>query len=112
MLAISNRWRRSRVVLVIRSCADIVDAVRMRDLIESFQPDVIMHLAAESHVDRSIDNPAAFIETNIVGTFKLLQVAFEYWRRLSPGRKDAFRLHHNNFNQAILIRYLNPKLPR
>jgi dTDP-glucose 4,6-dehydratase len=74
--------------------ADIIDAVRMRDLIESFQPDAIMHLAAESHVDRSIDHPAAFIETNIVGTFTLLQVAFDYWRRLSPRRKDAFRFHH------------------
>ena len=52
--------------------ADIVDAAKMRSVIESFEPDAIMHLAAESHVDRSIDGPAAFIETNIVGTFTLL----------------------------------------
>lgn len=81
--------------------ADIIDAVRMRDLIESFQPDAIMHLAAESHVDRSIDHPAAFIETNIVGTFTLLQVAFDYWRRLSPRRKDAFRFHHISTDEVF-----------
>jgi dTDP-glucose 4,6-dehydratase len=82
--------------------ADIVDAAKMRDLIESFEPDAIMHLAAESHVDRSIDGPAAFIETNIVGTFTLLQAAFDYWRRLSRGRKkDAFRLHHVSTDEVF-----------
>jgi dTDP-glucose 4,6-dehydratase len=82
--------------------ADIVDATKMRDVIESFQPDAVMHLAAESHVDRSIDGPAAFIETNIVGTFTLLQAAFDYWRRLSPGRKkDAFRFHHISTDEVF-----------
>jgi dTDP-glucose 4,6-dehydratase len=81
--------------------ADIVDATKMRDLIESFQPDAIMHLAAESHVDRSIDHPAAFIETNIVGTFTLLQAAFNYWRRLSSRRKDGFRFHHISTDEVF-----------
>ena len=69
--------------------ADIVDASKMRGVIESFEPDAIMHLAAESHVDRSIDGPAAFIETNIVGTFTLLQASFDYWRRLPSGKKKT-----------------------
>jgi dTDP-glucose 4,6-dehydratase len=81
--------------------ADIVDAAKMRDLIERFQPDAIMHLAAESHVDRSIDGPAAFIETNIVGTFTLLQAAFDYWRRLLSGRKDVFRFHHISTDEVF-----------
>jgi dTDP-glucose 4,6-dehydratase len=81
--------------------ADIVDAAKMRDVIESFQPDAIMHLAAESHVDRSIDHPAAFIETNIVGTFTLLQAAFDYWRRLSLRRKDVFRFHHISTDEVF-----------
>ena len=81
---------------------DIVDAAKMRSVIESFEPDAIMHLAAESHVDRSIDGPAAFIETNIVGTFTLLQAAFDYWRRLPPGRKkDAFRFHHISTDEVF-----------
>jgi dTDP-glucose 4,6-dehydratase len=81
---------------------DIVDAAKMRDLIGSFEPDVVMHLAAESHVDRSIDGPAAFIETNIVGTFTLMQAALDYWRRLPPGRKkDAFRFHHISTDEVF-----------
>jgi dTDP-glucose 4,6-dehydratase len=58
------------------------------------QPHAIMHLAAESHVDRSIDGPAAFIETNIVGTYTLLEVARSYWQGLEDTRKQAFRFHH------------------
>jgi len=81
--------------------ADIIDAAKIRDVIESFQPDAIMHLAAESHVDRSIDGPAAFIETNIVGTFTLLQAAFNYWRRLSPARKGVFRFHHISTDEVF-----------
>jgi dTDP-glucose 4,6-dehydratase len=81
--------------------ADIVDAAKMRDVVASFRPDAIMHLAAESHVDRSIDGPAAFIETNIVGTFTLLQAAFNYWRRLSLGRKDVFRFHHISTDEVF-----------
>jgi dTDP-glucose 4,6-dehydratase len=59
-----------------------------------FQPDAVMHLAAESHVDRSIDGPAAFIETNIVGTYTLLEAARQYWQGLDEEAKKAFRFHH------------------
>lgn len=58
------------------------------------QPDAVMHLAAESHVDRSIDGPAAFIETNIIGTYTLLEVARQYWNKLDDARKNTFRFHH------------------
>ncbi len=58
------------------------------------QPDAVMHLAAESHVDRSIDGPAAFIETNIIGTYQLLEAAKDYWKNLDDTRKAAFRFHH------------------
>jgi dTDP-glucose 4,6-dehydratase len=81
--------------------ADIADPDKMRAAIEAFAPNAIMNLAAESHVDRSIDGPAAFIETNIVGTFTLLQAAFEYWRRLPAARKDAFRFHHISTDEVF-----------
>ncbi len=74
--------------------ADICDRGTMRDLFAAEQPDVVMHLAAESHVDRSIDGPAAFIDTNIVGTYTLLETARTYWAALPAARQDAFRFHH------------------
>lgn len=74
--------------------ADICDRKKIAALFADFQPDAVMHLAAESHVDRSIDGPAAFIETNIVGTYTMLDCAREYWNGLSPDRKDTFRFHH------------------
>jgi len=73
---------------------DIVDADAMRALLTKYQPDYIMHLAAESHVDRSIDGPGEFIQTNIVGTYNLLQIAREYYESLSGAKKDAFKFHH------------------
>jgi dTDP-glucose 4,6-dehydratase len=73
---------------------DICDAAAVKALLDAEQPDAIMHLAAESHVDRSIDGPMAFIETNVVGTGVLLQAALAYWRGLAGERKDAFRFHH------------------
>lgn len=73
---------------------DVSDAEAVRSAFERFQPDVVMHLAAESHVDRSIDGPDAFIQTNIVGSYVMLQAALGYWRGLSGGRKDRFRFHH------------------
>lgn len=73
---------------------DIVDANAMNQLFQSYQPDAIMHLAAESHVDRSIDKPAEFIETNIIGTYTLLEAARTYWQALPEPRKSAFRFHH------------------
>ncbi|MFN6969941.1 MAG: dTDP-glucose 4,6-dehydratase [Rheinheimera sp.] len=73
---------------------DIVDGVQVSALLQSFQPDVVMHLAAESHVDRSIDGPAAFIQTNIVGTYSLLEACRHYWLGLDSKRRQAFRFHH------------------
>jgi dTDP-glucose 4,6-dehydratase len=74
--------------------ADICDAVRMDSIFQRHQPDIVMHLAAESHVDRSIDGPAAFIATNIVGTYTLLEVARRYWGDLDSEKQGAFRFHH------------------
>ena len=74
--------------------ADIADMAAMHRAINDFKPDAIMNLAAESHVDRSIDSPSAFIDTNIKGTFTLLQVALEYWQSLGAVDKSAFRFHH------------------
>jgi dTDP-glucose 4,6-dehydratase len=73
---------------------DICDAALLASLLAEFQPDVIAHLAAESHVDRSIDGPAAFIQTNVVGTFTLLQQALDYWRGLPAEQRASFRFHH------------------
>lgn len=74
--------------------ADICSAEAMAALFVKHQPDAVMHLAAESHVDRSIDGPAAFIETNIIGTYTLLEAARNYWKALPEARKQAFRFHH------------------
>jgi dTDP-glucose 4,6-dehydratase len=74
--------------------ADIGDSATVSQALAEFQPDAIMHLAAESHVDRSIDGPAAFIQTNIVGTYALLEATRNYWSQLEPVRKAAFRFHH------------------
>lgn len=74
--------------------ADICDAVAMQRIFAEHQPNVVMHLAAESHVDRSIDGPAEFMRTNIMGTYTLLEAARGYWSGLPEGRKRAFRFHH------------------
>lgn len=74
--------------------ADIADSEAVSRALAQFQPDAIMHLAAESHVDRSIDGPAAFIQTNIVGTYALLESTRAYWSSLDAERKAAFRFHH------------------
>ena len=73
---------------------DICDMEGVRKLFAEFQPDTIMHLAAESHVDRSIDDPLCFVRTNVLGTATLLQAALEYWRELEEPRKSAFRFQH------------------
>ncbi|TYT74581.1 dTDP-glucose 4,6-dehydratase [Desulfobotulus mexicanus] len=73
---------------------DICDKVELVRVFETHRPDAVMHLAAESHVDRSIDGPAAFIETNIVGTYNLLEAARSYWTGLETERGAAFRFHH------------------
>ncbi|WP_409575149.1 dTDP-glucose 4,6-dehydratase [Vibrio rotiferianus] len=73
---------------------DICDRVELDRVFAQYQPDLVMHLAAESHVDRSIDGPAAFIETNVMGTYHLLEAARQYWSSLDETRKAAFRFHH------------------
>lgn len=73
---------------------DICDRAALDLLFATHQPDAVMHLAAESHVDRSIDGPAEFIETNIVGTYQLLEATRAYWNTLDNQRKQAFRFHH------------------
>ncbi|PSV22746.1 dTDP-glucose 4,6-dehydratase [Photobacterium leiognathi subsp. mandapamensis] len=82
----SNRYQFERV--------DICDRVELARVFLQHQPDAVMHLAAESHVDRSIDGPAAFIETNIIGTYNMLEAAREYWNQLDDLKKKAFRFHH------------------
>ena len=74
--------------------ADIVDQATISAVLARFQPQAVMHLAAESHVDRSIDGPSDFIQTNIVGTYSLLEATRAYWQSLSESEKTAFRFHH------------------
>ena len=74
---------------------------RMRALVESYRPDVVMHLAAESHVDRSIDGPGAFVQTNVVGTFALLQAASPTGARCRPQAQEAFRFHHISTDEVF-----------
>jgi len=74
--------------------ADICDAAAVRNIFSDFKPNVVMHLAAQSHVDRSIDGPSEFIQTNIVGTYTLLDAAREYWASLADEDKASFRFHH------------------
>jgi dTDP-glucose 4,6-dehydratase len=73
---------------------DICDALEIRRVFKQHQPDIVMHLAAESHVDRSIDGPGEFIQTNIVGTYNLLEQARHYWTALEQSKKTGFRFHH------------------
>ncbi len=73
---------------------DICNRNELDRVFAQYQPDSVMHLAAESHVDRSIDGPADFIETNIVGTYTMLEAARQYWNGLDASRKEAFRFHH------------------
>ncbi len=73
---------------------DICYRTELDRIFSEYQPDIVMHLAAESHVDRSIDGSATFIETNIVGTYTLLETALQYWQSLNNERKSSFRFHH------------------
>jgi dTDP-glucose 4,6-dehydratase len=81
--------------------ADIADAAAMRQVFATQQPDAVMHLAAESHVDRSIDGPADFVQTNVVGTFILLEAARTYFASLDPARRAAFRFHHVSTDEVF-----------
>lgn len=80
---------------------DICDREALQRVFQQHKPDVVMHLAAESHVDRSIDGPAVFIQTNIVGTYTLLEVAREYWRGLDESGKRSFRFHHISTDEVF-----------
>src|SRR6266436_2062402 len=81
--------------------ADIGDRPFIAALLASFAPDAIIHLAAESHVDRSIDGPGEFIKTNIEGTYVLLEAALEYWRALPAARRQCFRFHHVSTDEVF-----------
>ena len=81
--------------------ADICDAAAMARLFADFRPQIVTHLAAESHVDRSIDGPAAFVQTNVVGTFTMLAAALDHWRSLEGAEKAAFRFHHISTDEVF-----------
>jgi dTDP-glucose 4,6-dehydratase len=81
--------------------ADVGDEPAMADILAEEQPDAIMHLAAETHVDRSIDAPAEFVQTNIVATYRLLKAALDYWRNLPPARRSSFRFHHISTDEVF-----------
>lgn len=83
------------------SCTDIRNAAAVRSVLEAYKPDLIMHLAAESHVDRSIDAPADFIQTNVVGTANLLEAARAYWQSLRGSTADRFRFHHVSTDEVF-----------
>ncbi len=83
------------------SLTDITDAKSVAEIFNTFQPDVVMHLAAESHVDRSIDGPAAFIQTNVIGTFILLEASRQYYSSLNDERKKVFRFHHISTDEVF-----------
>jgi dTDP-glucose 4,6-dehydratase len=81
--------------------ADIADGAAMHQIFATHEPDAVMHLAAETHVDRSIDGPAVFVQTNVVGTFTLLEVAQRYLATLCPARRAAFRFHHVSTDEVF-----------
>src|SRR5262245_13389657 len=80
---------------------DIRDRAALGDIFERVQPDAVLHLAAESHVDRSIDGAAPFIETNVGGTFVLLDAALAYWRELDEAARTRFRFHHVSTDEVF-----------
>src|SRR3984957_1562903 len=81
--------------------ADIADGAAMHQIFATHEPDAVMHLAAETHVDRSIDGPAVFVQTNVVGTFTLLEAARHYMATLDPPRRAAFRFHHVSTDEVF-----------
>ena len=80
---------------------DVCDGAAVRAAFAAFEPDSVVHLAAESHVDRSIDGPGAFIQTNLVGAYVMLQAALDHWRSLPPRRAEAFRFHHVSTDEVF-----------
>jgi dTDP-glucose 4,6-dehydratase len=81
--------------------ADICDAARVRDIFTRHRPDAVMHLAAESHVDRSLEGPLDFVRTNVMGTAVMLEAARDYWMRLAEPSKSAFRFHHVSTDEVF-----------
>ena len=81
--------------------ADICDAAHLREILSVHQPEAVVHLAAESHVDRSIDGPEDFIQTNVVGTYRLLQAVRGYWQKLGPDGRAAFRFLHVSTDEVF-----------
>jgi len=96
--ALEEARHHNRHVLV---CADIADGSAMQQVFATHRPDAVMHLAAESHVDRSIDGPGDFVRTNVVGTFALLEAARTYYAGLDPHRRAAFRFHHVSTDEVF-----------
>jgi dTDP-glucose 4,6-dehydratase len=80
---------------------DVSDRRAVRELLAAFRPDLVLHLAAESHVDRSIDAPADFVMTNIVGTYAMVAAALEYWRALPQAARERFRFHHVSTDEVF-----------
>lgn len=80
---------------------NIVCGVELQKLFENFRPDAVMHLAAESHVDRSIDGPGVFVETNVTGTYSMLEAARRYWQTLDKEAQKAFRFHHISTDEVF-----------
>ena len=80
---------------------DICDSKKVRLCLDKYQPNIVVHLAAESHVDRSIDRPSKFIETNIIGTYKLLEASLNYFQALKANEKKAFRFHHVSTDEVF-----------
>lgn len=80
---------------------DICDRAAVENVFHAFKPDAVMHLAAESHVDRSIDDPSSFIQTNIIGTYTLLEVSRNYWRQLDAAGQQGFRFHHISTDEVF-----------
>ena len=81
--------------------SDICDGDGVRKILSDYEPDIVLHLAAETHVDRSIDGPAEFIQTNVVGTLTLLEAALSYWRNLPHARRKSFRFHHVSTDEVF-----------
>lgn len=80
---------------------DVCDQAKIAELIHGFRPDVVLHMAAESHVDRSIDGPQVFIETNIVGTHSMVKASYDYWLSLDAGAKESFRFVHLSTDEVF-----------
>jgi len=80
---------------------DLNDFSKLKEAIESSNPDLIMHLAAESHVDRSINEPNLFVQSNVIGTFNLLEVVREFYKKLSENRKQIFKFHHISTDEVF-----------